>query len=199
MSFITNKYCLTQWISKLLGSFEIHWGRHYLANFRGSGGHSKDNGLQGKANFYRSRPAAADFPRDVCLTVSRNHAVFLLYPFTCPLLQINTVLLSGFQSPSGALRSTGEGTIWQISADLAGIVKTTVYKAKPIFTGLGHYKLSQSLTLFCKHFVDRINRSPVAYLQNGTAVRSFDFVSVSVQIQKYSDLVLHISMESQKR
>ena len=24
-------------------------------------------------------PAAADFPRDVCLTVSRNHAVFLLY------------------------------------------------------------------------------------------------------------------------
>ena len=32
----------------------------------------------------RGRPvvgqAAADFPRDVCLTVSRNHAVFLLYP-----------------------------------------------------------------------------------------------------------------------
>ena len=27
------------------------------------------------------RPAAADFPRDVCLTVSRNHAVFLLYCF----------------------------------------------------------------------------------------------------------------------
>ena len=26
------------------------------------------------------RPAAADFPRGVCLTVSRNHAVFLLYP-----------------------------------------------------------------------------------------------------------------------
>ena len=26
------------------------------------------------------RPAAADFPRDVCLTVSRNHAVFLFYP-----------------------------------------------------------------------------------------------------------------------
>ena len=25
-------------------------------------------------------PAAADFPRDVCLTVSRNHAVFLLSP-----------------------------------------------------------------------------------------------------------------------
>ena len=28
------------------------------------------------------RVFSADFPRDVCLTVSRNHAVFLLYPFT---------------------------------------------------------------------------------------------------------------------
>ena len=27
------------------------------------------------------RSVDADFPRDVCLTVSRNHAVFLLYPF----------------------------------------------------------------------------------------------------------------------
>ena len=27
------------------------------------------------------RPAAADFPRDVCLTVSRNHAVFLFYVY----------------------------------------------------------------------------------------------------------------------
>ena len=27
------------------------------------------------------RPAAADFPRDVCLTVSRNHAVFLFYHY----------------------------------------------------------------------------------------------------------------------
>ena len=25
--------------------------------------------------------AAADFPRDVCLTVSRNHKVYLLYSF----------------------------------------------------------------------------------------------------------------------
>ena len=34
------------------------------------------------------RPAAADFPRDVCLTVSRNHAVFLLYiDDVCVLLQ----------------------------------------------------------------------------------------------------------------
>ena len=28
------------------------------------------------------RPAVADFPRDVCLTVSRNHAVFLLFRST---------------------------------------------------------------------------------------------------------------------
>ena len=39
-SFIPNeitftKYCLTQWISKLLGSFEIHWVRQYLINFTG--------------------------------------------------------------------------------------------------------------------------------------------------------------------
>ena len=27
------EYCLTQWISKLLGSSEIHWVRHYLVNF----------------------------------------------------------------------------------------------------------------------------------------------------------------------
>ena len=31
-------------------------------------------------------PAAADFPRDVCLTVSRNHKVFLFYPVLCPKL-----------------------------------------------------------------------------------------------------------------
>ena len=55
-----NKYCLTQWISKLLGSFEILWVRQYLVNFMG----------------------------------------------------------------------------------LAGIVYTTVYKTEPIFTGLGHGKLS---------------------------------------------------------
>ena len=28
-----SKYCLTQWISKLQGSFEIHWVRQYLVNF----------------------------------------------------------------------------------------------------------------------------------------------------------------------
>ena len=26
------RYCLTQWISKLLESFEIHWGIHYIVN-----------------------------------------------------------------------------------------------------------------------------------------------------------------------
>ena len=40
MSFIPSKttftkYCLTQWISKLPGSFEIHWVRQYLAYFLG--------------------------------------------------------------------------------------------------------------------------------------------------------------------
>ena len=34
------------------------------------------------------RPAAADFPRDICLTVSRNHAVFLLYE-VLPLICVN--------------------------------------------------------------------------------------------------------------
>ena len=33
-------------------------------------------------------PAAADFPRDVCLTVSRNHKVFLFYPVLCPRLTL---------------------------------------------------------------------------------------------------------------
>ena len=42
-SFIANKttftkYCLIQWISKLLGSFEIHGVRQYLANFMGLAG-----------------------------------------------------------------------------------------------------------------------------------------------------------------
>ena len=39
-SFIPNKttfikYCLTQWISKLPRSFEIHWVRQYLVHFTG--------------------------------------------------------------------------------------------------------------------------------------------------------------------
>ena len=39
-SFIPNKttftqYCLSQCISKLPGSFEIHWVRQYLVNFTG--------------------------------------------------------------------------------------------------------------------------------------------------------------------
>ena len=29
------KYCLTQWISNLSGSFEIYWVRQYLENFMG--------------------------------------------------------------------------------------------------------------------------------------------------------------------
>ena len=42
-SFITNnsiftEYCLTQWISKLPGSFETHWVKQYLVNFMGLSG-----------------------------------------------------------------------------------------------------------------------------------------------------------------
>ena len=43
MSFIPNKttftmYCRTQWISKLLGGFEIHRVRQYLINVTGLAG-----------------------------------------------------------------------------------------------------------------------------------------------------------------
>ena len=39
-SYIPNKttfteYCITQWISELHGSFEIHWVKQYLVNFTG--------------------------------------------------------------------------------------------------------------------------------------------------------------------
>ena len=68
-SFLLNKttftkYCLTQWSSKLPGSFEIHWAwsneihwviRQYLVNFHRSGRRSKGNCLQDRANFHRSR------------------------------------------------------------------------------------------------------------------------------------------------
>ena len=33
LHLLFTKYCITQWISKLLGSFEIHWVRLYLVNF----------------------------------------------------------------------------------------------------------------------------------------------------------------------
>ena len=51
------------------------------------------------------RPAAADFPRDVCLTVSRNHAVFLLYhimtPHKCVCLLISVSSMSPFSMAYG--------------------------------------------------------------------------------------------------
>ena len=40
------EYCLTQWISKLPGSFEIHWVRQYLVNFVDPTGPSKRNSLE---------------------------------------------------------------------------------------------------------------------------------------------------------
>ena len=46
-SFIPNettftKYCLTQWVSKLHGRFEIHWVWQYQINFTGMAGIVKD-------------------------------------------------------------------------------------------------------------------------------------------------------------
>ena len=58
-SFIRNKttftkYCLTQWISKLPWSFEIHWVRHYLVNFTCLAGilYNYLHDLEGQANFH---------------------------------------------------------------------------------------------------------------------------------------------------
>ena len=47
------KYCLTQWISKLPGSFEIHWVRQYLVNFMGllDIANAKDRAWQFVLNF----------------------------------------------------------------------------------------------------------------------------------------------------
>ena len=61
MSFISNrttfiKYCLTQWISKFTGSFEIHWVRQYPLNFTGLTLADIVNCLQDRVNLHRSRP-----------------------------------------------------------------------------------------------------------------------------------------------
>ena len=49
------KCCRNQWISKLPGSFDIHWVRQYLVYFTGLVGHCKRYGLQYRANFHKSR------------------------------------------------------------------------------------------------------------------------------------------------
>ena len=59
-SFIPNKgiftkYWLIQWISKLPGSFEIHWVRQYLVNFHRSCSRSKHNCLPDGANYDSSQ------------------------------------------------------------------------------------------------------------------------------------------------
>ena len=48
------KYCLTQWISKLPGSFEIHWVRQYLVNCMGLAGIVN-------ATVYKSEPIFTGF------------------------------------------------------------------------------------------------------------------------------------------
>ena len=55
--FIQHLKC-TYWIKGILCGYVIRSGRHPSVG-----------------------PTAADFPRDVCLTVSRNHKVFLLYRY----------------------------------------------------------------------------------------------------------------------
>ena len=60
-----------KWIKGILCGYAIRSGRHPEGSQR------------------PGRPAAADFPRDVCLTVSRNHIVFLLYRITIQLARQN--------------------------------------------------------------------------------------------------------------
>ena len=57
-SFIPNRttftmYCLTKWISKLPGSFQIHRVKAVPGKFHGCGRHSKHNCLQERAHFHR--------------------------------------------------------------------------------------------------------------------------------------------------
>ena len=48
-----SKYCLTQWISKLPRSIEIHWIRQYLVNFMGLAG-MLNTSVCKTVNFHRS-------------------------------------------------------------------------------------------------------------------------------------------------
>ena len=50
---IFTKYCLTEWISKLLGSFGIHWVRQCLVNLVGLVDVGKWKYLQDWANYHR--------------------------------------------------------------------------------------------------------------------------------------------------
>ena len=66
------KYSLTQWISKLLGSFEIHWVRLYLLNFMG---------LVGIVNsiFYKTKPIFKGLGHEKMswfLTLGHTHLVY---------------------------------------------------------------------------------------------------------------------------
>ena len=52
-----NKYWLTKWISKLSWSFEIHWVRQYLVDFKGLAGRVN-------ATIYKTEPMFSDFRHD---------------------------------------------------------------------------------------------------------------------------------------
>ena len=56
----------------------LYWIKGILRGYAKRSGR-RPSGSQRPPGGPQVRPAAADFPRDVCLTVSRNHAVFLLY------------------------------------------------------------------------------------------------------------------------
>ena len=116
---ITNtKYCLTQWISNLLGSIEIHIVSQYLVNFMG---------LQGLTYPTARRPGAS---KTGC-RASKFGQIFLLNHI------YNLVL------KKSKFGKSGKWIFWETASPvLMGIINTTVYKTKAIFTGLEHSKLS---------------------------------------------------------
>ena len=68
--FLINHLICTYWIKGILCGYAIRSGRH-------------PEGSQRPPGRPAVGPAAADFPRDVCLTVSRNHKIFLFYDDVC--------------------------------------------------------------------------------------------------------------------
>ena len=89
-SFILNKktftkYCLTQCISKLPGSFEIHWVSQYLVNFMDIAGIVN-------ATIYKTEPSFTDL----------GHMWHIC----------NTDMVAGFHHVNAPLRFTGNAAPW---------------------------------------------------------------------------------------
>ena len=73
--------------------------------------------------------------------------LWLFKIFTGPLFHskiclLNTVLLSDFKAPQELQNLLSMTVLGKIHVGLVGMVNASVYKAKPIFAGLGHGKLS---------------------------------------------------------